>query len=107
MFQDTFFGDPCSLAALLRRRSWLLEEITISPTMLPLGSSNLLTRVIDRSLDALLLHLAQQHASRAKSDFRSRPLGLPPGTKASSPHGKVLGRRLASSYFWDHVALSV
>ena len=51
MFQDTFFGDPCSLAALLRRRSWLLEEITISPTMLPLGS-NLLTRVIDRNLNA-------------------------------------------------------
>ena len=52
MFQDTFFGDPCSLAALLRRRSWLLEEITISLTMLPLGSSNLLTRVIDRNLNA-------------------------------------------------------
>lgn len=52
MFQDTVFGDPCSLAALLRRRSWLLEEITISLTMLPLGSSNLLTRVIDRNLNA-------------------------------------------------------
>ena len=36
--------------------------------MLPLGSSNLLTRVIDRNFHALLLHLAQQHANASNTD---------------------------------------